>query len=104
MKAMKKYLNCHYCKQDIEVSPKIDCCPSCGSSLHSCFNCEHYDEKTANQCKEPNAELVINKEKENACPFFTLKTKSKVLKLNKHEQKPASSLLEEAEALFKKTG
>ena len=86
------------------MSEKIDCCPLCGSALQSCLNCEFYDEKAANQCREPHAELVLNKEKENTCPFFNLKTKSKVLNFNKPSEKPASTLLKEAEALFKKTG
>ena len=101
---MNKSLKCHYCKNSILITDKMgfdDACPYCGSDLHACLNCEHYDEKAHQQCNEPNADFVSQKEKSNVCPFFTIcanHTKKE------NEDTPTKSFLEKAEALFKKTG
>lgn len=71
-------------------------CESCGADVHSCKNCRFYDPGAYNECKEPSAEVVREKERANHCDFFEINqgaqggdTKSK-------------DLLAAAEALFKK--
>jgi hypothetical protein len=64
---------CHQCREEVEVEGKVmrkDACPSCGSSLRCCRNCEFYDRSAPNQCREPAAEWVSNKEAANFCEFF----------------------------------
>ena len=41
-------------------------CPSCGSDLHSCYNCKFYSSGSHYDCKETNADLVTDKEFERS--------------------------------------
>lgn len=74
-----------------------DVCPSCGAELHACVHCRHYDETVAKECKEPFAEVPMDKESANFCDFF---------QLGEGQQRQAgpskADLLSAAEALFKK--
>jgi len=45
-------------------------CPRCAAFLRSCRNCEFYDVRAHNQCREPQAELQGDKEAANACDYF----------------------------------
>jgi hypothetical protein len=47
-------------------------CPTCDADLHSCFNCRHYDDSAAHQCREPHAEHIVDKDSSNACDLFQL--------------------------------
>lgn len=38
--------------------------------LHCCRNCRFYDPNAHNQCREPQAEWVKDKEMANFCDFF----------------------------------
>ena len=69
---MKK---CHKCGTVIkeESTSRRDECPGCGSDLRVCLNCTFYDESRANQCFEPQAEKVKEKDRSNYCDYFRLK-------------------------------
>jgi len=47
-------------------------CPECDADLHRCLNCRHYDETAGNECREPHAERVVDKDMLNACDLFQL--------------------------------
>ena len=47
-------------------------CPECDADLHRCLNCRHYDETAGNECREPHAERVVDKDALNACDLFQL--------------------------------
>lgn len=47
-----------------------DTCSTCGSDLRSCKNCRHFDPAAAKECKEPFAEVPMDKESGNFCDFF----------------------------------
>ncbi|MHB1845894.1 MAG: hypothetical protein ACYCWW_13795 [Deltaproteobacteria bacterium] len=49
-----------------------DQCGDCGSDLHSCAQCRFYDPSASNQCREPQAERVQDKERSNYCEYFQL--------------------------------
>ena len=49
-----------------------DECPQCHSDAHVCKNCRHYDPKSYNECREPQADRVVDKEKSNFCDYFSL--------------------------------
>ncbi|MDP2270785.1 MAG: hypothetical protein Q8N23_21865 [Archangium sp.] len=72
-------------------------CPACGSELHSCIHCRHYDETVAKECKEPFAEVPDDKESANFCDFFQLGDGA-----NRQSGPGKDALLSAAEALFKK--
>ncbi len=65
---------CHGCGAQIESSEKIlrtDECLRCGRDLRCCRNCRHYHRSAHNQCLEPVAEWVADKEKANFCDYFS---------------------------------
>jgi hypothetical protein len=47
-----------------------DSCETCGADLHVCRNCEMHDPGAHNQCREPNAEWVRERERANHCEYF----------------------------------
>ena len=63
---------CHYCREPLsqEVQRKNRLCPNCGSDLHCCRNCVHYDEKTAGGCREPHGPWVADRATQNDCEYF----------------------------------
>ncbi len=68
--------HCWQCGARIEhpsgsrVGPR-DSCPKCDSNLHSCRNCQFYDPSKNNQCAEPQAPWVRDKEASNLCDYYT---------------------------------
>ena len=46
-------------------------CPGCDRALHACRNCEFYDPAYNNQCRETQADRVVDKERANFCEYFT---------------------------------
>ena len=63
---------CHYCRVTLsaEVQRKNRLCPQCGSDLHCCKNCVHYDESFSSKCREPNSPWIGDRSSQNLCPFF----------------------------------
>jgi hypothetical protein len=45
-------------------------CHSCGSELHVCRMCRHYDTSVSRSCREPVAEEVGDKQRANFCGWF----------------------------------
>jgi hypothetical protein len=46
-------------------------CPGCRKSTHCCRNCRWYARGRPNDCVEPIAEPVTDKERANFCGYFT---------------------------------
>ncbi len=73
-------MNCWKCGAIVEIRPgerigSRDECPQCGSDLHSCRNCDFYDVSKHNQCSEPQAEWVRDKEAANYCDYLRPSTR-----------------------------
>lgn len=47
-----------------------DSCERCGADVHVCRNCAHHDPSAYNECREPNAERVADRERANRCDYF----------------------------------
>lgn len=47
-----------------------DLCPSCGAELRSCRQCTFYDPGAYNDCREPQAERVLDKKRANFCDYY----------------------------------
>jgi len=45
-------------------------CRSCHAELHVCKLCEFYDTHVADQCREPVADYVKEKQRANFCDYF----------------------------------
>jgi hypothetical protein len=66
---------CYGCGGTLRIDGPIGrrtTCPTCDADLHTCFNCRHYDESAAHQCREPHAEQIVEKDSSNACDLFQL--------------------------------
>lgn len=66
-------MQCYNCQIviDLEKKPnRKDTCPRCISYLHCCRNCRLYDPAAHNQCREPQADWVKDKEMANFCDYF----------------------------------
>ena len=70
-------------------------CEKCGEDVHVCKNCQFYDPGAYNECREPAAEVVLEKERANRCDYFQ-GGGSRSVKEKKED------LMSAAEALFKK--
>jgi len=69
--------SCFSCGKDtgiIEKPGRRDTCPSCGSDLRVCLNCRFYDMAAYNECREPAAERVVEKDKANFCDYFSFES------------------------------
>ncbi len=92
---------CHNCKKELDVGRKVgrrEECPFCGSDLHVCLNCRFYAPGSYNDCKEPQAERVVDKARSNFCDYFEFRDAASAGG-EKGEEKSLQSKLED---LFKK--
>ncbi len=66
-------MNCFHCGRAVEVKERVgfrDTCAGCDRPLHVCLNCEFYESSYNNQCREPQAERVVDKDRFNFCDYF----------------------------------
>lgn len=94
-------MNCYKCSKELslksdQIISRQEVCPHCYASIHACFQCFFYDKNSYNECKEPMADRITDKEKANFCDFYKIKTQSN----NPEDEKAAA--LKAAMDLFKK--
>lgn len=68
-------MRCFACNAAVELGAGErvgfrDSCERCGADLHVCRNCAHHDPSAYNECREPNAERVSERERANRCDYF----------------------------------
>lgn len=65
-------MKCSRCGSELPSGPysRRDTCPGCGTGLHACVQCCFYAPGHYNDCREPQAERVLDKERANFCDFF----------------------------------
>jgi hypothetical protein len=66
---------CHFCGGPLDPKMRVarsTVCPGCGRDLHACVQCRHHDPRAHNQCREPQAEWVTDRERANFCDYFSL--------------------------------
>lgn len=64
---------CFSCNKELDFPEKPgrrDTCPDCGADVRVCRNCRFYDPSSYNECREPVAERVVEKEKGTFCDYF----------------------------------
>jgi hypothetical protein len=64
---------CSKCGNPCPITDRIgrrDTCPKCEADLHTCHNCRHFNHRAHNECNEPQAEWVREKERANFCDYF----------------------------------
>jgi len=94
---------CFKCQNEVQISSatqvgRREQCPACRVDLHVCKNCRHYDPAAYNECREVQAERVLDKENANFCDYFVYRQGRGVLKAGGDKQQVKAKL----EALFKK--
>ena len=52
--------------------PRHEECPHCRAQLHVCRMCIFFDTASAQQCREPVADLVSDKQRANFCGYFQI--------------------------------
>ena len=90
---------CWYCANALTYLDygRADTCRKCGRDTRVCKGCFFYDPSYNNQCKENQADRVVEKERSNFCDYFKPSSKS-----NSSAPSSQDSLKAAAEALFKK--
>lgn len=91
---------CFNCRNELTLgSPpgRNDTCPFCRADLRCCMNCAFYDTGAYNQCREPQSERVLEKEKGNFCDYFRFKVSAAA-----PEKMKSAAARDRMEALFKK--
>ena len=67
---------CFHCNAvlDVPAGPvgRSATCASCDSDIRVCLNCQFYDPNSYNECSEPMAERVVDKDRANFCDYFAL--------------------------------
>jgi hypothetical protein len=64
---------CWKCRQPLTLEGRVgrqDLCPHCLAALHACRNCTFWDTGAHNQCREPQAAYVPDREGGNFCDYF----------------------------------
>ena len=66
---------CQACQTEIPLAAGEsvgfrDACDRCRSDLHICLNCAHHDSAIYNECREPNAERILDRDRANRCEYF----------------------------------
>ncbi len=73
--------HCFHCRKRLKISekpPRDEVCPYCGKDLKACVNCKFFEVSAHNQCTEPMAERVCDKEKANFCEYFHFKESARI--------------------------
>jgi hypothetical protein len=91
--------NCWNCGTALAPSDytRGDSCPACGRDTKTCRGCEFYDRGSNNDCREPQAERVLEKERSNFCDYFRPSSRATLGKGSVLDEARAA-----AEALFGK--
>ncbi|NTU59971.1 MAG: hypothetical protein HGA98_02805, partial [Deltaproteobacteria bacterium] len=65
-------MTCARCGAALPAPPygRRDTCPGCTADLHACVQCAHYSPGSYNDCREPQADRVTDKERSNFCDWF----------------------------------
>ena len=91
-------LKCFSCGTEMSFTDKVsrrDECPKCRADVRVCKNCQFYDAKVYNECRETSAEVIREKERANLCDYDQPGSAGGA-------DKAKADLLAAAEALFKK--
>ncbi|QDK45592.1 hypothetical protein DOM22_10750 [Bdellovibrio sp. ZAP7] len=94
---MSVQLFCFSCKKEMSFAGNIgrrEECPHCRADVHVCKNCDFYDPKVYNECRETSADVVREKDRANFCDYFTPR------KGGAGQEDQAAKLKAAAEALF----
>lgn len=93
---------CYNCNKELklELGQKVsytETCEFCDEDVKVCKNCKHYCLNAYNECKENQAERVVDKTRRNYCDYFFLQGSSA------NSKKPSKEdIFSKMDDLFKK--
>ena len=92
---------CHRCGTAFEAANNVSVsrqatCRSCHGWLRTCHNCRFHDPRAKNECTEPQAEPVRDKDTANFCELFAANTRTG------NAASPPAPAEDPFDALFKK--
>lgn len=92
-------LSCWHCGTSLTPLDfgRQDTCRSCGRDTRTCRACVHYDRTANNECRENQADRVVDKERSNFCDYFRANPNLKADGATSRD-----ALKSAAEALFRK--
>ena len=92
--------NCWNCGNDLSAFDygRGDSCSKCGRDTRVCKGCFFYDQTAHNECREPQADRVVEKERSNFCDYFTPSNRTQ----GKGQTNSKDALKAAADALFRK--
>ena len=73
--------SCFNCKKTLDIKERpgrSETCPHCGADLHACLNCRFHDRTSSDECREPQAERVLEKDRANFCEYFEFRDSGSV--------------------------
>lgn len=97
---MSEAIQCFNCGSSFTVLIPLsvrETCADCQSDLHCCRMCKNYSVSAHNECREPLAEKVTDKEKANLCDYFSLNPSPAV-----NDRNAAENAFKVLDDLFKK--
>ena len=88
---------CWHCKQQLTSTDyqREARCPQCQKATHACSNCRYYQPGISNDCREPIAAHVSDKQRANFCDYFEPRQDANTVDSN------PENLLQAADELFK---
>lgn len=69
---MNKQGRCWHCGHALQGADfsRANRCPGCQKATHACRNCLYYQPGLNNDCREPVADHVVDKQAANFCDYF----------------------------------
>ena len=66
-------MKCRQCGTEFKTQGRVlfrERCSNCDAALHVCLQCSFFDTAAYNGCREPKAERLVEKDRENRCEYF----------------------------------
>ena len=70
----ERTIDCHACGRRHVFDgpiPREAVCDGCASALKCCLTCRFHDTSAYNECSEPSAERVLDKDRSNFCDYHS---------------------------------
>ena len=88
---------CFNCGQTLQIDAlqkifRSDECQKCYAKIHVCKMCRFYDPSYYNDCREDQAERIVDKERVNYCEYFVLLGESFDKQQRDQQEKAAKAL------------
>ena len=77
MPGFREVMRCSRCGYELTVAAAWTpegSCPRCGSALHACAQCAHFDTSAAFECQQPIRMRISPKDARNDCALFQPRT------------------------------